>query len=78
VILVPQFGAESAAEHALRSRILDDLGVPFVFVELDEARLLRGNLHPDAQGAGMMAAAIAVRLRAETANRFGGTGAPSR
>ena len=63
LILVPQVGAESAVERDLRRRILDDLGLPFVFVDLDAAWLLRGNLHPDAHAAGVMATAVAARLR---------------
>ena len=63
LILVPQVGAESAAEQELRRRVLDDLGLPFVFVDLDESWLLRGNLHPDAHAAAVMAAAVAGRLR---------------
>ena len=63
LILVPQVGAESAVERDLRRRVLDDLGLPFVVVDLDAAWLLPGNLHPDAHAAGVMAAAVAGRLR---------------
>ena len=63
LIVVPQFGGESASERALRGRILDDLGVPFVFVELDVQWLLPANLHPNAHAAGVIAAAVAARLR---------------
>jgi hypothetical protein len=64
LIVTPQFGPEEPAARALRRRILDDTGLPYVFVPLDPAWRLRGDAHPDARGAKAIAAAIAARLRA--------------
>ena len=35
LIVVPQFGVEDAAERALRRRILDEGGLPYVLIEID-------------------------------------------
>jgi hypothetical protein len=64
LIVVPQFGAESAAEETLRRRILDDAGLPYVLVRLDPSWHLRGDLHPDPRAAEAIAVAVAGRLRA--------------
>src|SRR4051794_21550160 len=66
LIVVPQFGPESAAERTLRHRIFDDAGVPNVFVEFESGWRLPGNLHPNARAAAAMAMAVADRLRAVT------------
>ena len=63
LIIVPQFGPEDAAGAMLRRRILDESGVPYVWVELEPAWRLAWNWHPDARGAHVIAAAIAARLR---------------
>ena len=64
LVVVPQFGPESAAETMLRRRILDEGGVPYVRVDLDPAWRLAWNWHPDARAARAIAVAIAARLRA--------------
>jgi hypothetical protein len=64
LIVVPQFGPESATEETLRRRILDDTGLPYVLVRLDPSRHLPGDLHPDPRAAQTIAVAVAGRLRA--------------
>jgi hypothetical protein len=63
LIVVPQFGAEEPREQALRSRILDDAGVPYVRVELDPNWRIPGDGHPDPRAAHTIAVAIAAGLR---------------
>ena len=36
LIVVPQFGVEAGVERALRRRILDETGLPYVWIEIDE------------------------------------------
>jgi hypothetical protein len=35
LIVVPQFGSEEQAERALRRRIFDEVGLSYVWVEID-------------------------------------------
>jgi hypothetical protein len=63
LIVVPQFGREDGVEQMLRTRILDEAGLPYVLVEIDPAWRLPGDVHPNAYGARVIAAAIAKRLR---------------
>jgi hypothetical protein len=63
LIVVPQFGREEDTQQMLRRRIVDDSGVPYVFVEIDPAWRLAWNRHPDARAAHAVAAAIAARIR---------------
>ncbi len=63
VIVVPQFLPEDATERVLRRRILDEPGLPYVWVGLDPGWRLPGDRHPDARSTRAMAAAIAARLR---------------
>jgi hypothetical protein len=62
LIVVPQFGVEDSAERALRLRILDDAGLPYVWIEIAEDWRLRRSLHPNAGAARAIATAIASRL----------------
>jgi hypothetical protein len=62
LILVPQFGPEDEAQRALRRRVVDESGVPFVVVEMNSSWRLAWNLHPDARAARAMAEAVANRL----------------
>ena len=62
LIVVPQFGVESEAERAIRRRILDETGLPYVLVELDEDWRLSGALHPNSRAAHVIATAVAARL----------------
>jgi hypothetical protein len=62
LIVVPQFGDEEPIERRLRRRILDDSGLPYVFVRMDEGWRLPWNRHPDVRAAQAMATAIASRL----------------
>jgi hypothetical protein len=63
LIVVPQFGPEEAMEGTLRRRILDETGLPYVWVVLDPSWRLAWNWHPDARAAHAIAVAIAERLR---------------
>jgi hypothetical protein len=62
LILVPHFGVEEQVERTMRRRILDDAGVPYVWVEIDAAWRLAWDRHPNASAAHTMAAAVAARL----------------
>lgn len=62
LIVVPQFGPESATEEMLRRRILDETGLPYIHVQLDPSWHLSGDLHPDSRAALAIAIAIAERL----------------
>ena len=63
LIVVPQFEPEEPGERELRRRILDDAGLPYVFVPLDAEDRVEDDGHPDADGASDIAQAIADRLR---------------
>jgi hypothetical protein len=63
LILVPQFGAEEPGEQALRRRILDETGLPYLWVEIDAAWRLPWDRHPNSRAAHAIASAIAARLR---------------
>lgn len=63
LIVVPQFGPEEQAEQALRRRILDEGGLPYLRVEIDAAWRLPWDRHPNARAAHAIADAIAARLR---------------
>ena len=62
LIVVPHFGVEEQAERALRHRILDETGLPYVWIEIDEAWRLSWNLHPNSRAAHAIATAVAARL----------------
>jgi hypothetical protein len=47
----------------LRRRILDETGLPYIWVQIDEAWRLPGDRHPNAHAAQALAAAIVSRLR---------------
>ena len=63
LIVVPEFGPEEQNEQALRQRILDETGLPYLPVELDAAWRLPWDRHPNARAAHTIATAIAARLR---------------
>jgi hypothetical protein len=62
LIVVPQVGVESTPERWLRQQILDPAAVPYVLVPLDPAWHIRGDHHPDARAAHVIAEAIAAAL----------------
>src|SRR5262249_13713917 len=62
LIAVPQLGDEDGAERRLRQRILDDAGLPYVFLAVDSAWRLPWDPHPNAAAAHAIAANIAARL----------------
>jgi hypothetical protein len=63
LIVVPQFGVEAQSERALRRRILDETGLPYEWIEIDEGWRLSGDLHPNPRAAHAIATAVATRLR---------------
>lgn len=62
LIVVPYFGDEDPSERSLRRRILDSARLPYVVVKLDPAWRIPRDPHPNAQGAAVIATAIAGRL----------------
>jgi hypothetical protein len=64
LVVVPQFNREDEVEGTLRRRILDDAGLPYVFVEFADGWRIPGDLHPNAATARAIAMAVADRLRA--------------
>ena len=62
LVVVPEFGPEQPVEQMLRRRVLDEVGVNYVRIQLDPSWRLRGDLHPDHRAARAIAAAIAARL----------------
>ena len=63
LILVPQFGPDEQAEQALRRRIFDEAGLPYLLVQIDAAWRLPWDRHPNARAAHAIAAAVAARLQ---------------
>jgi len=63
LIVVPHFGVADGAERTLRRRILDEVRLPYVWIQIDEAWRLRWDRHPNARAAQAIAAAVATRLR---------------
>jgi hypothetical protein len=63
LIVVPQFGPEEPLERQLRGRILDETGLPYVFVEVEEAWRLAWDRHPNPRAARTIAVAVTDRLR---------------
>jgi hypothetical protein len=63
LIVVPQFGAEEPVETRLRSRILDETGLPYVLVTVDSSWRLPWDRHPNARAAALIAESVATRLR---------------
>jgi len=62
LVLVLRVGPENDLERRLRQRVLDDIGVPFVGVEIDPAWRLSGDVHPNADAARVIADAVAAEL----------------
>lgn len=61
ILVVPQIGAETSVESALRRRVLDEGGIAYVPVPLDARwTVAPGDRHPDARGARAIAQAIAA------------------
>jgi len=62
LIVVPQFIPEAPEEREIRSRVLDEAGLPYVWVQLDASWHVPNDGHPDARGAHAIAVAIANQL----------------
>jgi len=63
LIVVPQFIPEEPEEREIRNRVLDDAGMPYLWVQLEANWHVPGDPHPDARAAHAIAAAVANRLR---------------
>ena len=63
IIVVPQFIPEEDEEREIRSRVLDEPGLPYVWVQLDASWRVSNDGHPDARAAHAIAVAIANQLR---------------
>jgi hypothetical protein len=63
LIVVPQFDREDPAERALRQRVLDEAGLPYLFVECEGDWRVSGDVHPNPPTARKIAVAIANELR---------------
>jgi hypothetical protein len=68
LIVVPQFGPETAADEMLRRGILDDTRLPYVHVILDPSWHLLGDLHTNSRAAQAIAMAVAGRLHGRSAD----------
>ncbi len=62
IIVVPQFTPEETEEREIRSRVLDEAGLPYVWVQLDASWRVPDDGHPDARAAHAIAVAIANQL----------------
>jgi len=67
ILVVLQFGQEEQPEQTLRRRILDDAGIPYVFVEVDSSWRLPWDRHPNPLAARAIATAITDQLRGRLA-----------
>jgi len=63
LIVVPHFGIEPPADRALRRRILDETGLPYVWIQIGEGWRLPWDRHPNARAAQTIATAVAAWLR---------------
>jgi len=70
LILVPCFAPEQPTEAAIRRRVLDDAGLPYLQVMLDPRWRLAGDRHPDAHADRVMARAIVVALAHQRPDLF--------
>jgi hypothetical protein len=68
LIVVPHFGGEAEVDRTLRQRVLDEAGLPYVWVQIADDWRLPWDRHPNPRAARAIATAIADRLRAH-ANR---------
>jgi hypothetical protein len=65
LIVVPQMGPEDELERSLRHRVLDEVALPYVMVEIDPAWHVPWDRHPNAHASRVIAGAIAERLRSD-------------
>lgn len=66
LIVVPQFAPEDSRERFLRSRILDEAQLPYLFVPLDPQWRVPNDGHPNAAATGVLADAVASQLATAT------------
>lgn len=77
LLVVLQFGQEEEPERTLRRRILDDAGLPYLFLEIDSRWRLPWDRHPNARAAHSIAGSIAARLAENYAVVLGADAAPT-
>jgi hypothetical protein len=65
LIIVPHFGGEAEVERTLRQRVLDEAGLPYVWVQIADDWRLPWDRHPNPRAASAIATSIADRLRAQ-------------
>lgn len=65
LIVVPHFGGEAEVERTLRQRVLDEVGLPYVWVQIADDWRLPWDRHPNPRAARAIATAIADRLRGQ-------------
>jgi hypothetical protein len=65
IIVVPQVLPEPPRVQAIRRRVLDDAGIPYLLVPLDPRWTIPHNKHPDARGDRAIAEAVVRRLEGE-------------
>jgi hypothetical protein len=70
LILVPGFAPEQPTEAAIRHRVLDDAGLPYLQVTLDPRWRLAGDRHPDARADQVMARTIVIALARQRPDLF--------
>jgi len=63
LIVVPQFIPEEPEEREIRNRVLDEAGLPYVWIQLDAGWHVPNDGHPDARAAHAIANAVANQLR---------------
>jgi len=63
LLVVLQFGQEEEPEQELRRRILDDLSIPYMLIDIDSSWRLPWDRHPNARAARAIAIAITSELR---------------
>jgi hypothetical protein len=64
LIVVPHFGGEAEVERTLRQRVLDEAGLPYVWVQIADDWRLPWDRHPNPRATRAIATAIVARLKA--------------
>jgi hypothetical protein len=77
LVIVPQFGRESALDESIRRRVFDGAGLPELKIEIDDAWRLPWDRHPNAAAAKKIASAIAAAVERPFQGRQGGAESPA-
>ena len=65
IVIVPEYVPEEPIERAVRQRVLDAAGIPYLLVPLQPGWRLTEDRHPDPRGARAIAEAISAAVMAE-------------